>query len=274
MVRIVGSGKPVNDALPILVDFNEAFQNYGIRDRWDFKSANITRSVVSGTSRVSVISNLITGGTDLTQSVDANKPQYISGGGPNGLADAVSFAIGRGDFLNYGPFLTGTFTKAFVMRVEETGGIGVNGIIFGNSVSGNGRNTLYTRQNTPGAINVNSYIGHATVDAVAAINVPISTWFLLINTWDAASRTVRLGVRSIGQGSITWDGSSPGHTGEVGTAITQLNHTMGATGSGSDGFMGAIAGGLTFDGYNAATDAGLLAAIHAWAFGGNSIFGM
>ena len=278
MAQIIGIGDPVNPALASFFDATIDFSPYGLTDRFEVKASSVTAADQSGVQRVSEVRPIDTA-RSLVQATPANQPQYLAGGGPNGLTDALVFNRERPDGMTLGDLPAGTMTKVLIIRPSIKTlptGSSPNMHLLGTANTGAGRNAWLLRV-ASGALQMWAWVGSGTAQtdgAVAQINtgIPADTWMAVAMTINAPARTVKAGVRVAGASTWTWatedwpDGFGP----------SVVAHTLGAR-SGmatTDGFEGRIAGALTFVGHDAQANAGLLDQINAWAFGSNSIFGL
>lgn len=272
MAQIFGSGTPVNTLLPSVVDYNAAFAAKGLVSRWDFKAANITQADVSGTDRASLVSP-VGGAGNLTQTVDGRKPEYVAGGGPNGLSDGLRFTKARFDRLEAPDVPASTQTRVAILRALAQPTVGYNGNIYGPAVNGIAQSSFYFRWNVADTPLLNGYVGGGGNIATASVAVPHDTWMLAIWSWDQTTRALRVGYRPIGALSVTWS-AAVANTGAP-DVVAASGVGLGANVAGNaDALPADIAGAALFEGYAAHLDSSLLAGIEAWACGDNSIFGM
>lgn len=272
MAQIYGIGDPVNAALSTFFDTTIDFSGFGLVDRFEFKSSSIVHGDVSGTERASQV-NPIGTSRALTRGTTANQPQYLAGGGPNGLTDALLFAPARPDGFALGALTPGTMTKVLALRPLLPGTDAVNMHLLSTTNSGNGRNAWFLRQ-VSGGLRLVSYVGDSPVNgAIASVSgIPIDTDQVVIMSIDTTTRTVSAGRRATGETAWTWDTAVY----PEGYGPTVADHTLGARSAltTTDGFSGRISGALTFVGHDAHSEPALLDQINAWAFGDNSIFGL
>lgn len=271
MAQIIGNGDPVNPALATFFDTSFDLTPFGLLDRFEFRADRITRSNLSGTSRISEIAPVGTA-RPLTEATEANRPTYIAGGSHLGLLDAASFDGSRPDQLDLGDIPATTQTKLLVLRATMPAADNVNMHMLSTTNAGNGRNAMYLRRVT-GALTLQAYVGDTpTNGAITNVTVPADTWMALAMTIDTATRTVAAGVRATGQANWTWNTAVY----PVGFGPTVTLHSFGArpVPNTTDPFNGRLSGMAVFNGYDLRTNAAMLTNVNNWLFGPTSIFGL
>ncbi len=273
--EIIVTGSPVNPDLTTLIDFNIAFQAFGLAERYEITGDSVARADDGlGTLRASSVASLAAGGSPRLSSDVAHRPAFVAGGGPNGLSDALRFDRTRADGLSWSPAgPTGKHTMVELFQPGHIGAQGDTGQLFSsNTGSATSQNGFFVSQGAGNLIGVQAYVGSAgSFIGASGGSVTEGQWVAAIKTFEPATGTLNVGLMAAGSnGSVSW-----GTGVKAGVAITATGLSFGAgPGFTSRGFTGLSAGSLLFIGHDARAEADLLDAIRAWAFGPDSRFGL
>ncbi len=275
--EIVVSGSPVNPDLAMLFDFDLAFAQFGMTERYEVTADTVTRAADGGgTIRAGALASLVSTGAARTQSDVTHQPAFVAGGGPGGLSDALLFSRARADRLGWSPLgPTGKQTRVELIKPSNHSANGQIGQLFSGQVGAASQSSFYVVQGNPGSIGLQAYIGvQATgkVASVGGLSIPENAWAVVMMTWDPATLQLAIGTMAAGGGgAVSWAVA----TAPADTVIPAAALSFGASSDlVSRGFSGLSAGSLLFTGHDARTESEMLAAIRAWAFGGDSRFGL